>query len=268
MFSVDSNTCNGCSICSEVCPAGCIDLHDGLPSIFPDNKKMCIRCGHCEVYCPSSAINLSFRGNQPFDAEITFPPISSEQLAYYIASRRSVRNYKKQAANKETISKLMDMVRYAPTAKNVQNVGWIIVTSQSILVKLRDLTANYLETMLDKVPEAEALYLKNVVSKCQNGVDLILWDAPCLAVVHETAKNASSVNGNIAATYFDLAAATLGLGCCWLGYFHAAAAHSEEIQNLLTVPSGHRIKGAIAFGYPKYKTFGIPKRKSSRVTWL
>ena len=49
-----TETCNGCSTCSKVCPVGNIKIIDGKP-IFLHN---CEQCMACIQWCPKQAINL------------------------------------------------------------------------------------------------------------------------------------------------------------------------------------------------------------------
>ena len=51
---LDKSTCCGCTVCSSICPKGCISMiEDGegfkYPSVNPDK---CINCGLCEKACP------------------------------------------------------------------------------------------------------------------------------------------------------------------------------------------------------------------------
>lgn len=50
---VDSNTCTGCGICIEKCPAGAILMGGGIAKIVMAN---CIRCGVCHDVCAMKAI--------------------------------------------------------------------------------------------------------------------------------------------------------------------------------------------------------------------
>ena len=51
---VDQNTCVGCGICRDVCPAGAIAVEE----VAIVDPKRCTGCGHCVEQCPSGAIIL------------------------------------------------------------------------------------------------------------------------------------------------------------------------------------------------------------------
>ena len=55
MIDLDKIICCGCRLCSDVCPAECIDIQeDEYGFIKPViNKSNCINCGICENKCPS-----------------------------------------------------------------------------------------------------------------------------------------------------------------------------------------------------------------------
>ena len=54
MIFIDENACDGCGICEEVCPMGCIKV-DGVAKW---NNDVCINCRTCEVFCEKNAISL------------------------------------------------------------------------------------------------------------------------------------------------------------------------------------------------------------------
>jgi len=58
--------CVACSLCSVVCPVGCIALEAAegpggrrYPAFFRINFSRCIFCGYCEEACPTCAIQLT-----------------------------------------------------------------------------------------------------------------------------------------------------------------------------------------------------------------
>ena len=53
MYKVDTNRCNGCGVCADVCPPGAITLKDDTAVI---DQKLCTQCGDCAVICPTDAV--------------------------------------------------------------------------------------------------------------------------------------------------------------------------------------------------------------------
>lgn len=52
--AVDSNVCQGCGICAEVCPTDSIAI-DRFATV---NQITCLACGSCVEACPEGAISL------------------------------------------------------------------------------------------------------------------------------------------------------------------------------------------------------------------
>lgn len=57
-FRVDTDKCNGCGLCSRICPSGNIIITDGKPAWQAD----CMKCTACYHNCPSGAIR--YRGER------------------------------------------------------------------------------------------------------------------------------------------------------------------------------------------------------------
>ena len=111
--------------------------------------------------------------------------------------------------------------------------------------------------------------MPELVTAWDAGNDLVLRDAPLLAIAHATAEGLSPViDSTIAATSLELAATACGLGSCWAGYFMHAAPHQKLIAERLTLPAGHNVCAALMMGYPKLTYHRVPPRKKSAVTWL
>ena len=51
---VDSEKCNGCRICEQVCPYGAIVVDD----VAEVDPRKCNGCGQCVVQCPRGAVSL------------------------------------------------------------------------------------------------------------------------------------------------------------------------------------------------------------------
>ncbi len=50
------DSCNGCGLCNEICPSGCIQMKEGKP-IWQSGK--CESCMACINYCPVQSIQLN-----------------------------------------------------------------------------------------------------------------------------------------------------------------------------------------------------------------
>ena len=61
--SVDEGECTGCGVCAEErCPMGAIEMRNDVAVVYGEN---CIGCGLCVTECPTEAIKLVRRLDQP-----------------------------------------------------------------------------------------------------------------------------------------------------------------------------------------------------------
>lgn len=55
-FEFDQQKCNGCKMCTIVCPHEVFMIKDR--KAFIDKKDQCMECGACEKNCPERAISV------------------------------------------------------------------------------------------------------------------------------------------------------------------------------------------------------------------
>lgn len=268
---VNQKKCTRCGICRDVCPARIIELPaDAACPRIPDEKSgSCINCGHCEVFCPSGALTHEYSVCCGQPTVYRNPGITAEQLELYIKSRRSVRNFTDQLAEKETLEKLMGIVRYAPTAVNLQQVKWVIVHDPDKTRELARLSVDWMRHLIETdAPMADMLGATAAIEAWENGADTIFRHAPHLAAVYAPDDNSfAEKDAMIALSYLDLTLPSFGLGGFWTGYFKFAADAWPPILKELGIPEGHHIVYALAFGYQKYPVTGIPARKQPDILW-
>ncbi|MBM3434963.1 MAG: 4Fe-4S dicluster domain-containing protein [Bacteroidetes bacterium] len=55
-LQLDSEKCNGCTLCIMVCPHDVFVMRDKKSYI--QNRDLCMECGACEMNCPEGAITV------------------------------------------------------------------------------------------------------------------------------------------------------------------------------------------------------------------
>lgn len=269
-FHLDKEKCKRDGICSSVCVTGIIrNDEERSPYIDEKNVYKCISCGLCVAYCPHEACYVENLDPAQF-SKVDFNSLATpEQLDTFIKTRRSVRNFRKTEVDEETLNKIMDNVRYAPSAKNTHNNRWIITKSREETIRLSDLVIEYMQANINEVPEKEALHYKLLVRAYKNGNDVIARGAPHIIISVLPDEYAwKAEDGNTALAYFELSAHAHNVGCVWAGYFTSAARKCKPLRDALGIKDDEYIAGAQLFGNPIYKTRQITSRKPNNITYI
>jgi nitroreductase len=147
-----------------------------------------------------------------------------------LKTRRSVRTFKPDEPDPETIERVLEAVRLSPSGSNRQPWKFILVTD----------------------PETKA----EVVSAC--GKQTWIAEAPIVVVAcgHRIGYNRGGYMGDmsflvdisIAFTQLILAARAEGLGTCWIGDFE-----NVPIKEILGIPEDYDVVTVSPLGYPKTK---------------
>jgi len=272
LFSVDEEKCKKDGICAAECPFSIIDFQDNnkVPRPFDSLTSLCINCGHCVAVCPHGA--LSHKNLAPEEClEVNKDFIlNAEKAEHFLRYRRSIRNYKDKAIEKEKIEKLIDMASYAPSGHNMQPVHWQIVHGKEKVHQLNTHVIDWMKNMLKAQPDfAKMMHMDMITGAWKMGMDVVSRSAPALVLVNGSAKDPFADSAcKIAMTFFDLAAPSHGLGSCWNGYFSRAVVSWEPLQKALELPKGFTNYGTMMLGYPKYKYYRMPTRNKPRVAWI
>lgn len=249
-FAIDESRCIQCGECAADCPVRIIDVSQGLPRIGEQRQGLCIRCQHCLAVCPTAA--LSILGVNPDESAEILPP-SPDGLENLIKSRRSVRRYRPEAVERAVLDRLMEAVAYAPTGKNERKVRFTLVDDPEVMARIRVLTMEGIRRAVDEdgLPDGMEFFAKFLTAWDQ-GRDIIFREAPHMLIA-SSPREATSGEADpfIALSYFELMAASLGLGTVWCGYARwALQSVVPELGRRLGVPSDHRSMYVVMFGYP------------------
>lgn len=138
-------------------------------------------------------------------------------------ARYSVRAFKEQKVSDEQLQHLLEAARLAPTAKNCQDFFIYAVRSEEGLKSAAD------------------------CSPCIYGAPLVLifcCDRQAGVSIPINSVDFPQMDATIVMTHVMLAAAGLGLGSCWVGFFdeaktRAAFAIPEQLQPVGFLPVGY-----------------------------
>lgn len=269
LFNVDRTKCNHDGLCAMVCPAGVIAMNENVPEPVKGMEQGCINCGHCVAICPHGALSLQTMPVEqcpPLQDAWKIPPQQMEQL---LKGRRSVRLYKQQEVARETLERIIDFARFAPSAKNFQPLSWIVIQKPERVREVAGMVIDWMRAQAEKqTPMSKMLNFAGLVAVWNTGYDVILRSAPHLLMTYAPQANGSAgVDAAIALTYAELAALSFDLGTCWAGYFQIAASQSAELRATLGIPEKHQSTGALMVGYPKLQHQRIPFRNEANIAW-
>ncbi len=269
-MSVNAQSCSHCGLCAATCPWGLIDVpKDGLPHLAKAAAKLCIICGHCEAVCPTGSLQLDDTRLAPAGSPQQPAEIEAERLGAYLRIRRSIRRYRLGPVGRATIEQIMDIVRYAPTGKNRQDVQWLVIHDTR---ELRRITGIAIEWMRENSAGGNSLAarynLAGIVKAWEKGRDNICNNAPHLIVAHCNEENhVARTDAIIALAHLDIVAPSFGLGTCWGGIFMQAAINCKPLLKALDLPSEHKPVHCLMLGYPSVIYQRPPKRNPAAIVW-
>jgi nitroreductase len=181
-----------------------------------------------------------------------------------IYARRSVRTYSEQPVEEEQIREIIKAGTHAPTGMNTQPLRFAVISNKAKLKECSDVAKHmFMENlrfgMESATPEHRAKmegYIRTLSDPNFN----LFYDAPVLVLVF-AAPNAITPDedGSLAAENMMLAAASMGIGSCWIG-FAKPLGHNPKVMAELGIPMDHKIIAPLIFGHPKNKGMEPSKR--------
>lgn len=161
--------------------------------------------------------------------------------------RRSVRSYEDTSPSDQILLELIRDATQAPSSGNEQPWKFIIVRDRLLMKRLSD---NAKTNLLAEFQSNPANPAKKYSEMLRNPGFNIFYNAPVVVfIIGETSQRNMEINCTLAAGYFMLAAASRGLGTCWIHF--ARFITDRELLEELGLPDGHSIVAPIVVGTPK-----------------
>lgn len=257
-FKVDESKCTNCGLCSSDCPVLIINNKTEFPEIKEGKEENCLQCQHCLAICPQAAISIL--GKNPENSVlVSAPTADTQELSNLMKTRRSIRKFKKEEIDKDTIYNLVSSATYAPTAKNQNSVKFSVVDSKEKMEKLRAIAYDCVKEAASKNEVSENdQYIANFQKLWETkGLDIVFRNAPHM-IITSAPKNAHSpqTDSVIAMTYFELLANSKGIGSVWNGFAHSLFKYvNQDVKSKLGIPEDYMITSILSFGKAavKYK---------------
>ena len=248
-FKVDENKCIHCGKCEADCEIKIISLNaDKIPVIKKEDEESCMKCQHCFAICPVGAISICNKDPQNSPDCSNLP--SDEQVLNLIKHRRSIRKYRHENLDKETIQKLKDMLKYSPTGCNNHKLHIAIIDDVEMMDKFRNRTNNIIKKIMlsDKLTPITKNFGK-FRQAFIDGKDVIFRNAPHMIVVSvPVTAPCAPIDPVILLSYFELYAQSLGIGTLWCGFAEIAIKLIPELCEYLEIPDGYKVGYVMLFG--------------------
>lgn len=142
-----------------------------------------------------------------------------------IRTRKSVRSFDDRPVEKEKLDRVIESALLAPSAKNVQEWRFVVVTDADTCVELAQ-AANK-QRFVGQAPVV-------IVACAQTDKRVMSGGHPAFLV-----------DVAIAVDHLTLAAVEEGLGTCWIGAFDA-----DRVREILGIPSEIEVVQLLPLGYP------------------
>ncbi|HNZ07931.1 MAG TPA: nitroreductase family protein [Candidatus Cloacimonadota bacterium] len=267
---VNPERCTRCNLCASICMMGIIQpaSDQALPLIPSDKQDSCMRCGHCEAFCPSQALVLDYLTGEKLVYTEEDSLIAPHKLALYMRKRRSVRHFKPEPVSRDIITQILEITRYAPTGGNSQTVQWLVIYAREEVQQVAALTIDWMRSIQGS-DHPLAAYVPGIIQGWELGYDPICCHAPHLVFAHIPYEEFvdDRTDAVIALSHFDIAAPAFGVGTCWAGFIRMACDSWQPLRDYLALPDRRRIGYGLFFGYPELKVSAIPRRNKLEVSW-
>ena len=142
-----------------------------------------------------------------------------------IKKRYSCRTYQDKPIEQDKLDQIFEAARQAPSAKNLQDWRFVVVTDKKIKQQVTGCTNHQ-----DAFGQAGA-----IIAACS-----------VCGEIMKCGQRIAPIDVSIALEHIALMATELGLATCWIGSFDA-----EKVRQVLEIPKDVAIIELMALGYPE-----------------
>ncbi len=275
-IEIDRELCTGCGLCVTACPTGTITLKEEKAVV---TEEASIFCGHCSAICPQEAVRVTaidedmsryrtFTANKKW-----LPPgeFNTAGLVQLMASRRSCRSFTDRPVDSAMLEDLVKIGITAPSGTNSQAWTFTTMPTRGAVTFLAEQIAAYygrLNSTAEKTMfrlflkllgkgELDAYFhgyyrrVKEALKQWRSLGKDSLFHGSTAAIVVGSRPGAScpAEDALLATQNILLAAHSMGLSTCLIGFAVAAMKKDRSIQQAAGIPPEEEIHAVIAIGY-------------------
>ncbi len=265
-------SCIKCGRCVKVCPSGIFEMEDadGNKCVKTVDIQRCIACGHCSAACPVGAVDHTLFPTEKIHRIDYSNMPSPEQVMLLCKARRTNRAFSKEPVAKEHVDMILEAAHRAPTASNMQNVEYVVVSSPEKLRQIQEFVIDVFGSLVKKLenPFLKPL-LKRIVGPVYRyvpifekmkadyakGNDRILRGATCVIFIH-TPKSSrfGDADANLAYENGSLMAESLGISQLYTGFVCTAIKQRKGVlEKMLGLSPDREIKAGMGLGMPEFR---------------
>jgi len=156
-----------------------------------------------------------------------------------IKERRSVRNYRNEKVDRETMKEIVDISRWAPSWANYQIAHYTLVDDQAMIERLTAEAVHGFAYNIKTLKEAKGVAVLSFVKGKSGKLDLDKDD-----YATSKADTWEVFDAGIACQTFCLAAHAKGIGTCIFGVIDDAS-----ISEIVGLPEEETVAALIVYGY-------------------
>jgi nitroreductase len=178
-----------------------------------------------------------------------------------IWERRSIRHFKPDKVPTKLVKKIIKAGTMAPSSSNLQPWRFVVIEDEKRREYLKQIALKrwnrVMEVLKDREPERFDFYQKQ-----KDREDPVYYSAPVIIFV----IGPSGVNCALACENMMLAAHSLGIGSCYVGWGGLVADDPETVK-LLELKEKEKVYGPILIGYPDKQPEPTP-RDEPTIKWV
>lgn len=163
-----------------------------------------------------------------------------------ILSRRSIRRYEERQLKEQDLQEILKAGSFAPSAMNQQSWHFTVIQNRTVIDSIAAAAGKALDRGEPFTP---------------------FYNAPTLILAFGQEGAISPVSdASLALENMFLAAASLGIGSCWINCvidFFEKTREGKAMRKTLGIPDGYRCVGSGIFGYPAEQPEAKPRREGT-----
>jgi nitroreductase len=164
-----------------------------------------------------------------------------------IKKRKSVHAYKDKPVPRKIIDSILEAARHAPSAKNLQQLEYRVITNKSLINKLSD-------------GIAAAMKEQGMTPKGTPGHDDFFYGAPLLIIIIAPKDNIFAPSDSALAVHnIILYATSIDLGSCFIG-MATLLQKDKSLRQALHIGDDMNIEAAVICGYADEKPASREKK--------